>query len=117
TAPGSRSREPDPPRIASCRLTAVCGPPSSAASQPRHLLALLEVALQEGPIGETVVGDLAVERAAVEQLIVGAAIDEPAAVEDDDLVGERDRREPVGDDERSPALERLVESAPDRGLG
>jgi len=51
-----------------------------------------------------VVGDLAVERAAVEQLIVGAAIDEPAAVEDDDLVGERDRREPVGDDERSPRL-------------
>ena len=58
-----------------------------------------------------------VERAALEQLVVGAAVDDPPRVHDDDLVGERDRREAVGDDEGRPAGHRLAQAALDRRLG
>ena len=58
-----------------------------------------------------------VEAAALQQLLVGAAVDDPAAVDDDDLVGERDRREAVGDDEGRPALHHLAQAALDRRLG
>ena len=40
-----------------------------------------------------------------------------AVVEHDDLVGERDRREPVGDDDRRPAAHRLGEPGADPRLG
>ena len=39
-----------------------------------------------------------------EQLLVGAELDDAAAVEHDDLVGVADRREPVRDRDRRPAL-------------
>src|SRR5207248_4322871 len=99
SVPPGPARSPDQRRDhsppATCRV-----PP--ATSQPRHLLALLEVALEEHGILEAVLGDLGVERAALEQLVVPSAVDDPPAVEHDDLVGERDRREAVGDDERRP---------------
>ena len=40
-----------------------------------------------------------------------------AVVEHDDLVGERDRREPVGDDERRAAPHRLAQARADPRLG
>ena len=64
-----------------------------------------------------VLGDLRVQRAALEQLVVRAAVDDPPAVHHHDLVGERDRRHPVGDDERRPARHRLAQAALDRRLG
>src|SRR4051794_9640422 len=41
-----------------------------------------------------------VAAAECQQLLVGAALDDLAAFEHDDLVGVADRREPVGDDQR-----------------
>ena len=52
-----------------------------------------------------------------EQLGLRSVRDDAAVVEDDDLVGERDRREPVRDDDRRPAAHRLGEAGPDLGLG
>ena len=48
---------------------------------------------------------------------MGAGLDDPAVVDDEDLVGVADRREPVRDDQGRPALEGGVEGALDRGLG
>ena len=42
---------------------------------------------------------------------------DPAVVEHDDLVGERDRREAVGDDQRRPAAHHLAQAGADAGLG
>ena len=106
------------------RLRAVAGP--AVAARPRAL-GLLRLAAAHSratssrssrsrcrkAVSQPVLGDLAVERAALEQLLVGAAVDDPARLHDDDLVGERDRREPVGDDEGRPALHRLAQAALD----
>src|SRR5215212_419361 len=46
-----------------------------------------------------------VEPAGGEQLGVGALLDDPAAVDDQDPVGVDDGRQPVGDDQAGPALE------------
>ena len=43
--------------------------------------------------------------------------DDAAVVEHDDLVGERDRREAVGDDDRRPAAHRLAQAVADLRLG
>ena len=51
---------------------------------------------------QAVLVDVAVDGARLEQLLVRAAGRDPPVVEDDDLVGERDRREAVGDDQRRP---------------
>ena len=48
---------------------------------------------------------------------MGAAVDDPAAVEDDHLVGQRDGREAVGDDEGRPPGHHLAEPGLDRRLG
>src|SRR6185312_3074292 len=45
------------------------------------------------------------------------AVDDPAAVEDDDLVGEGDGREAVGDYEGGAAGHRLAQAGFDRRLG
>src|SRR5262245_66614629 len=70
------------------RLRAKCVP--ARGSSGDHLLE------------EAVLVDLAEERALVEQLGLGAAGDDPAVVEHDDLVGEGDGGEAVGDDDRRP---------------
>ena len=59
-------------------------------------------------------GVAAVQR---EQLLVGAALDQAAVVEDHDLLGVADGREPVGDRDRGPALRQLVERGLHRPLG
>jgi hypothetical protein len=53
------------------------------------------LARQEDLVGQPLGGDLGVQRRAVEQLGVRAARRDPALLEHDDVVGERDRREPV----------------------
>src|SRR2546428_11479433 len=50
-----------------------------------------------------------VAAAEVEQLLVRTALDEAAAVEDDDLVGVADGREAVRDRDRRPSLSQPVE--------
>src|ERR671937_673572 len=53
----------------------------------------------------------------LEQSLVRPARNDPPLVEDDDLVRERDRREPVGDDQGRPAAHRLAQPEPDPRLG
>ena len=48
--------------------------------------------VREAALEEAVLVDVAVDRARLEQLVVRPAGDDPALVEDDDLVRERDRR-------------------------
>ena len=57
-----------------------------------------------------------VARAAPEQLGVGAAVDDPAALEVDDLVGERDRRHPVGDHQHGRPRAGVAQPGQDRLL-
>ena len=47
----------------------------------------------------------------VQQLVVGALCGDPAVLEHDDLVGQRDRRQPVGDHERGPVRSSASRSA------
>ena len=53
----------------------------------------------------------------LEQLGLRAARGDPPVVEDDDLVGERDRRQAVGDDDRRPAAHDLAQPGADPRLG
>ena len=62
-------------------------------------------------------GERSVPAPAGEQLVVGAALDDPAVVEHDDLVGVADGREPVGDRDRRAALGEAVERLLDGALG
>src|SRR5919197_1218137 len=71
----------------------------------------------EAALEEAVLVDVAVDRARLEQLLVRPAGDDAPLVEDDDLVRERDRREPVGDDQRRPAVHRLAQAETDTRLG
>ena len=61
--------------------------------------------------------ELGVATTQCEQLRVPTALDDPAVLEDDDLVGRADGGEPVRDDERRTPLERLAERGGDRRLG
>src|SRR5581483_6554758 len=70
-----------------------------------HLRASLD-GVRELPLEETVLVDLAVDRARALQLLVRPARRDTAVVEDDDLVGERDRRQAVRDDQRRPVARR-----------
>src|SRR5215204_467846 len=74
------------------------------------------------PLGElaleqAVLVDLAVDGAPLDEVLVRPARDDAAAVEDDELVGEGERREAVGDDDRRPVLHRLTEAESDLRLG
>src|SRR5581483_8978835 len=60
---------------------------------------------------------LVVRPAALEQLVVGAALDDPAVVDDEHLVGVADGREAVGDHEAGAAAQQLLERALDLPLG
>jgi hypothetical protein len=51
-----------------------------------------------------------VASAECEQLVVGAALDDPASLDHDDLIGVTDRRRPVGDRERRAFFREAVES-------
>src|SRR5919201_1012659 len=70
----------------------------------------------ELPLEQAVLVDLAVDRARRDQLVVRPARGDAALVEDDDLVRERDRREPVRDDQRRPPAHRLAQPDADQRL-
>src|SRR5581483_9285489 len=80
-----------------------------------HLRASLD-GVRELPLEETVLVDLAVDRARALQLLVRPARRDTAVVEDDDLVGERDRRQAVRDDQRRPVARRSAQPRADLGL-
>ena len=61
--------------------------------------------------------DLPEDRARLAQLVRGAPRRDAPVLEHDDLVGERDRRQPVGDDQRRPAAHHLAQREPDPRLG
>ena len=67
-------------------------------------------------VGELRRVEVVVEPAALEQLAVRAALDDPALVDDEDLVGPAHGRQPVGDDDRRPAFEGGVEGPLHGGL-
>src|SRR5919205_1904489 len=73
--------------------------------------------VREAPLEQAVLVDVAIDRTRLEQLLVCPAGDDPALVEDDDLVRERNRRQPVSDDQRRPAAHRLTQAEPDPRLG
>ena len=52
-----------------------------------------------------------------DELGVGADVDDPAVVEDGDAVGQRQRRAPVGDEQRGAALRERAQRVVDRLLG
>ena len=60
--------------------------------------------------------DLAEDGARLEQLGLGALGDDPPVLEHDDRVGERDRREPVGDHDRRAVAHRGGEAGADQRL-
>ena len=72
---------------------------------------------EEDLVGQALLDDLAVQVGDLEQLVVRAARDELAVLEHDDLVGQRDRRQAVGDDERRPAGHHLAQRDLDLLLG
>src|SRR5438105_7274887 len=88
----------------------------------RHLLYLdLDVPprldrIRELALEEAVLVQLAIDGTGLEQLLVGPARGDPAVVEDDDLVRERDRGEAVRDDQGRPVAERLAQPGADPGL-
>jgi hypothetical protein len=86
------------------------GPP-----QPRHPFA--RVAVEEDLVRQALLGDLGVQGRGLEQLRVRPARLDAALLEHHDVVGQRDRRQPVGDDERRPAGHDLAQRGLDRLLG
>src|SRR5919108_5404048 len=74
-------------------------------------------ALRELSLEQAVLVDLAVNRAGRQQLLVRPPRRDAAAVQNEDLVRQGDRREPVGDDDRRPAPHGLAQAELDLGLG
>ena len=58
-----------------------------------------------------------VQRRRLDQLVVRAARGDAPVLEHDDLVGQRDRRQPVADDERRPRAHQAAQRVLDLGLG
>ena len=72
-----------------------------------HHLALGVLAREEDLVRKSPLGDLAVERRLGHQLHMRPACGDAALLEHHDLVGERDRRQPVRDHERGPPRHHL----------
>ena len=69
---------------------------------------------QQRRVGELGAAEVGVEPAGGDELVVGAALDDAAAVDDGDLVGGADRRQAVGDDDRRAVGERRGRARPGR---
>jgi hypothetical protein len=63
------------------------------------------------------VGEAAERAVLVQQLVLGAALHDLTALDDDDLVRAADGREAVGDDDRRAAAQQPIERALDQYLG
>ena len=113
-----RSSDGDAAQLARAPALAADDVPESAARAltvpPPPLVGL---ARQEDLVGQALLGDLAVEVGLVEQLVVRAACRDSPVLEHDDLVGHRDRRQPVADDERRARVHQPAQRALDLGLG
>src|SRR5664280_2834789 len=67
-------------------------------------------------VGELRGVQLGVQPAGGEELVMGPALDDPAALDDEDLIGGTDRRQPVRDHDRRTTLHRLVQRPLNRDL-
>ena len=76
----------------------------AASGEPGAVPRLGELGELRGLGFELLVVQPGVEAAARDELAVRAALDDPAALEDEDPVGAQDRRQAVGDRDRRPAL-------------
>ena len=111
-----RSLRPRPPCRAGAGAVVATRRSASAAHRPATSR-LDRLARQEDLVGQALLDDLAVQRATARAARRGCRGDDPAVLEHDDLVGERDRREPVGDDERRAAGHHLAQRGLDLLLG
>src|SRR6202030_336639 len=112
-APSTRARRPTARAPARGRLRLL----GATGSQPAYLRLAWQLACEEDLVGQPLLDDFAIQLGGAQQLLVVALGEDPAAVEHHDLVGERDRREAVGDDERRAPGHGLVERELDRALG
>ena len=92
-------------------------PPARAARLLLVGLAAVEAAERGAQPRHALVDDLRVQRARVEQLLVRALRGDAPVLHHDHAVGERDRRQAVGDHERRAALHHLAQRALDLALG
>ena len=106
---GTRPRPARRRRIRAPTVRGLTGPLTSASRGSSRV--------RNDLLGQALLDDLAVELGALEQLLVVAVGDDPAVVEHDDLIGQRDRGEAVGDDEGGAPGHRLVERELDLLLG
>src|SRR5437763_16868027 len=83
-------------------------PTPSSCARLHGLAGLDDVA--DARLEQHVLVDLAVGVACLDQLLVRAAGGDAAVLEHDELVGERERREPVRDDDRLAAAHRLAQA-------
>src|SRR5581483_2856853 len=73
--------------------------------------------LREDPLEHAVLEDLPIDGRLALGVVVRPVHGDAAVLEHDDLVGERDRRQPVRDDDRRAAAHRLAQPFPDARLG
>src|SRR5438045_3688784 len=87
----------------------------------RSLTVAARVPRREGCSSLAVLDELMIERgvfsAGGDELAVGAALDDAAGFDDQNLVGGHDGAESVGDDEGGAAGEKLIERMLDQHLG
>ena len=97
-----------------CRRPGASSRPAADAHRRRGRARQAATALVVGELGAV---ELGVAAAGGEQVVVRAALDDRAVLDDGDLVGRPDRREPVGDDDRRAPVQRLGQRLLHRGLG
>ena len=124
---GRRAARPSPRSLRRRPRVLAHGPASAAGSRTAAACVTLTgraampprsgLRVRKTLVGQALLDDLAVQRRALEQLVVGAARGDRAVLEHDDLVGERDRREAVGDHERRAARHHLAQRELDLLLG
>src|SRR5205814_957342 len=71
--------------------------------------------LDEDPLEHSVFFDLEIDVVRT-RVRLRAVEDDPSVIDNDDLVGEGDRREPMGDDDRRPVAHRLAQAVADLRL-
>ena len=98
-------------QAAPSEVAGVASPPASPCRS------VLSGSVKAAALALGVAEHVRVEAAGGHQLVVPAALLYPAVVEDDDLLGQRDRAGAVGDDEGGAAAHDLLQRGPDAELG
>ena len=119
TSPRTRARSSSSPGVVDSRhrypLSSWTTPRDGSTTRVRRLQGL---AARPARHGLAEVAREAAERAVLgEQLALGAALDDLAVLDDEDLVGAADGREAVRDDDRRAAVQQPVERLLDQDLG